>query len=329
MIYDVMKGKIEEKVIEKVATTKRGWVPSEISGLGLSPDLAFEEGEALIFVETASRGDPQALARLALYDRLVKKQGREVVLVLAAKSFSDQVLALADRLGIRTVVLPRGSPAPRIAVNQGRVGIKLTSEKAWRVVTRLLKDQPMSIRSVSLREKVSYGWAHAVCEHLLAQGMARRKGNMVELTDVERLINGVAWERPLQNLRSVDIHTDIEDGHSCAREVDRTLKEAGVDHSFTGFLAGSLYTGTAVRYDLVQMYVDEDEFDVLREIYSRPEGKGATLQLISPDRDAFTGANIVDGLRLASPGLTLLDLAGSGPGAIELRRAMVRDYARL
>ncbi len=327
MILDHMKGRIEEKVIEKVITAKGGWVPSEISDLGLTPDLTFMDGDELIIVETTVRGDVQSLARLALYDKLMKKHGREVVLVLAAKSFSDQVIALADRSGIRTVMLPRGSPAPR--KDRVNSGIKLTSDKAWRVVSRLLRGQPMSIRSISLQEKVSYGWAHAVCEHLMAQGLARRNASSVEIIDIDRLINGAAWERPLQGLSSIDIRTDIDEGFACAREMERTLTGMGVDHSFTGFIAGSLYTGMAVRYDLVQAYVDEDVFSALKEIYSSVDGKGVVIQLLKPDRDVFADTNVVDGLRLASPGLTLLDLAGSGTGAIELRRSMLRDYARL
>lgn len=85
----------------------------------------------------------------------------------------------------------------------------------------------------------------------------------------------------------------------------------------------------AVRYDLVQVYVEDPEVAPLKEIYSHKDGKGVTIQLLVPDRDVTTGSKLVDGLRLASPGQTLLDLAGSGAGAIELRRAILRDYARL
>ncbi len=324
-----MSGKIEEKIIEKIATKTEGWVPREISELGLIPDMAFMDGDALIIVETAARGDIQSLARLSLYEKLVQGQDREVTLVLAAKSFSDQVLDLAVRLGMKTVMLPRGALTPGKDLYRGRASIKLTSDKSWRVVSRLLKDQPTSIRNVSLREQVSYGWAHAVCEHLINQGMAKRKGNGLEVTDIDRLINVAAWERPLHSLRSVDVRTDITEGFACAREVERTLTEAGVDHSFTGYLAGALYTGMAFRQDLVQVYVDEDEFDVLKDIYSRSDGKGVVIQLIKPDRDVTLWSRFVDGLQLASPGQTLLDLAGSGAGAIDLRRAVLRDYARL
>lgn len=329
MIIVHMIGKIEDKVIEMVVNAKGGWIPSEISELGLTPDLTFEDGDSLIIVETAARGDAQSLARLSLYDRLVKKRGREVVLILAANSFSDRVLDLADRSGIRTVMLPRGSLPPRKDDDRVKGGVKLTSEKAWRVVSGLLKDQPTSIRSISIRERVSYGWAHTVCKHLLNQGMARRNGNLVEVTDVDRLMNGAAWERPLLGLRSIEMRTEITEAFACAVEMERTMNAAGFDHSFTGFLAGSLFTGMAVRYDRVQVYVDEAEFDFLKDIYSRNDGKGVVIQLLCPDRDVITGSRVVEGLRLASPGQTLLDLAGLGTGGMELRRALLREYARL
>ncbi len=324
-----MRGGFEERVIEMIATRKPGWMPMEIADLGLVPDLAYEDGDTLVIVETAPRGDIQTLARLSLYDRLVNKQRREVVLVLAAKSFSDRVLTMADRLGIRTVMLPKGSPTPMKGLERERAGVKLTSDKAWRVVSRLLKDQPTSIRNISLLEKVSYGWAYAVCEHLMNHGMARRNGNLLEMTDTDRLMNGAAWERPMLVLRPIEVQTDIEDAFVCAREMEKTLGQSDVDHSFTGYLAGALYTGMAVRYDLVQVYVEDPEVAPLKEIYSQKDGKGVTIQILVPDRDVTTGSKLVDGLRLASPGQTLLDLAGSGAGAIELRRAMLRDYARL
>jgi len=329
MIIAHMKDKIEDEVVERVINAKEGWIPREISDLGLTPDLAFEDGDALIIVETAARGDVQSLARLSLYDRLVKKPGREVVLVLASNSFSDQVLAVAGHLGIRTVMLPRRTLPRRKDEDRDKGGMKLTSEKAWRVVSGLLKDQPTSIRNISIRKRVSYGWAHAVCEHLLNQGMARRRGNLLEVTDTDRLMNGAAWERPLLGLRSLEIRTEIADAFTCAIEMERTMTAASVDHTFTGYLAGSLFTGMAVRYDRVQVYVDEAEFDVLKGIYSRTDGKGVFIQLLCPDRDVITDSRIVEGLRLASPEQTLLDLAGLGMGGIELRLAMLRTYASL
>ena len=140
------------------------------------------------------------------------------------------------------------------------------------------------------------------------------------------MLNGVACERPFRSLVQEEFVTDLEDVFSGAREIDRAI--TGTEHVFAGYLAGSLYTGQAVRFDMVQLYMGKDTND-LRSIYSSERGQGITIQVLTPDRDVMAASRTVDGIPITSPAQTLLDLAGMGASGMDMNRSMLRAYAKL
>lgn len=296
---------------------------------GLKPDLFLEDPTTKAIIVIENRASVNSLSKLALFARLSNGEKKPTRVVLATKSISEELTSLAGSAGIEVVALPKEY---RMDVRPDKLiqrSVKLTTEKSWRIVSRLLKERPSSVRNLSLLENVSYGWAHAVSNNLLGQGITKRQGNLIDVVDPDKLINGISWERPLKRMVFREINIEMDDVFKGAREIGQALTRLNVDFAFAGDLAGSLYTGQAIRFDRLQIYASKEAISALTDVYSEEKGTGATLQVLVPDRDIWKDARIVDGIRIASPAQTLLDLAGMGYASMELTKAMLEVYADL
>ena len=298
-------------------------------GEGFAPDYIVRSGDLTLIVELKHTLSLNDVARAFMYMRLIKEDNlipRRFRYVLMAKVIPGAVGSMADRTGVDAIrlppdiQLPRGSGGREFKVN------RLSHEKSWRIVTGLLRMGPTSIRQVSLETKVSYGWAHATVERLLQMGVATRSPDGITLTDVEKLLNGVAWERPLKGLSVVDVHVSGEDVMGAARTVEGSLRGWNVRHAFGGITAGGLYTGHAQRFDRLYVYIERDQIETVVNAMGDPNGSIA-LEILRPDRDVFDEVEERQGLTLVGPSQALLDLAGMGYSAMDLTLEMVRKYA--
>ena len=131
-----------------------------------------------------------------------------------------------------------------------------------------------SIRQLSLLEKVSYGWAHATIQSILSQGVVTRKENYVSISDTNKLLNGVAWERPFENLFADEINIDYQDAFKAASELSQILKNKGIKFAFTSYTAAGLYTGYAVRHDTVYLYLEKKEMDFFKNTFREKDMQG-------------------------------------------------------
>ena len=292
--------------------------------MGIRPDLVFRDGRKWYVVEVVNTASVENLSQLVLYQRLMESR-KNTHFVLAAKVIPTSVLDIADKVGVEIVNLPRG-----IAIAQEREvhRAKLTTEKAWRVSSRLLRDKACSIRQIALKEGLSYGWAHAIVKRMLARGIAVQKGSLVEITDVNALLDAVAWERPLADLRIGTVKSTIKGSYEAAETLTRTAKEWNMPLSFTAYTAASLYVGYGARHDTVYCYVSNRDayLELKREM---GEGKGIDIIYYSADRDVFTRARNKEGIQVASPDQALLDLAGLGYSARDFALEMVKRYASI
>ena len=173
----------------------------------LGPDAVIEDQGRIYIVEVKSKASVESLGRLSLAKELVEKQSSELgqpILVLAARIFPAKVKELSKYLDVRTVNLPRDSGlAPR---EYSRSPISnITSEKSWRVICRLLREKSTSIRQLSILEGVSYAWSNKVISTLINQAVVSRNWNYVQISDVPKLLNAVAWGRPFENLFIEDL----------------------------------------------------------------------------------------------------------------------------
>jgi hypothetical protein len=234
---------------------------------------------------------------------------------------------LAPRVGVTVLRVPVDLQLPRSKSSSVSQVSKLSTDKSWRVVSCLLRAGPASVREISIEAGVSYGWTHATVNRLLQMGVASRTPDGVAITDVERLLNGLAWERPLKALW---VENDRRVSGPDVMEAGRTLSEHltanGIDHAFTGITSGGLYTGYAHRFDRLYIYIDHEEPDLVLGPLDDPYGS-VSVTILRPDRDLFGSTSTIGGMRLASEAQTLLDLAGMGASAWDMTLEVARHYA--
>jgi hypothetical protein len=298
----------------------------------IRPDSVFKDGETLYFVEIKSSAvSIDTLARMNLLRELWRKRQAsptDIQLVIAAKWFYEREERLAKELGIMLIKLPwalETSPNKEYP----STGMKITTGKSWKIVTRLLTEKSTSIRQLALKEHVSYGWAHKVIGMLLEQNVVKKENGYVTIADVKNLLNGVAWERPMRNLQVGEIFVNFSGSHSAAQEISRTLKEQHIKFAFTAYTSGGLYTSYAFRQDAVYLYLEKETIDQFKENFGSKNENTIRAVIYSPDRDVFSDVRERESIIITSPAQTLLDLAGLGYSAMDLTNVMVEKYAGL
>ena len=289
-------------------------------------DIQIIDNEIVYFVEITHTASWETLSKLLLYQKILKKP---TVLVLAAKVIPDSIYSAADEVDVRIIQLPHD-----ISVVQTNVKPrgKITSDKAWRVITHLLRFGPCSIRSISQKENVSYAWAHNTVKSLISRGIINQKGNLIEIEDVKDLFNAVAWERPLRVLEFAEITTSFESAFELARTMTTASEIQKEKIAFGAYIAASLQFGYGIRSDLVYCYVPSKDAGVIltNEYRSDAQSKGIKLILLLADRDVFSDSDTLDGVKVTSQNQTLLDLAGLGYSGLDaLNHAVNKIWNRL
>lgn len=154
--------------------------------------------------------------------------------------------------------------------------------------------------------------------------ISKRNGNQVSIVDIDKLLNGVAWERPTHALIVKELIMPGKDVFEVARDLTTALDGQNISHAFACYLAGTQYTGHSVRFDALQLYMDKDEIDeALGWLSPSAEGPGIKMQVMAPDRELFSDTRTIGKIRVTSPSQTLLDLAGLGYRGRDLTKAMV------
>lgn len=298
----------------------------------IRPDSVFKDGQTLYFVEIKSSAvSIDTIARMNLLRELWRKRQpgpMDIRLVIAAKWFYEREERLAKELGIRLIKLPwalETSPNKEYP----STGMKITTDKSWKIVTRLLREKNTSIRQLALKEHISYGWAHKVIGMLLEQNVVKKENGYVTIADVKTLLNGVAWERPMKNLQAGEFFINFSGSHTAAQEITRTLKEQKIPFAFTTYTAGGLYTAYAFRQDAVYLYLKRETISHFKENFGTEKENSIRAVIYSPDRDVFSDTRERESVIITSPSQTLLDLAGLGYSAMDLTSVMVEKYAGL
>jgi hypothetical protein len=300
--------------------------------LPIRPDCVFRDSGILYFIEIKpSAVSIDTLARMNLLRELWHRRltgPLDIQLIIAAKWFYEREERLAKELGIRLIKLPWAlETVPNKEYSS--TGMKITTEKSWKIVSRLLKEKNTSIRQLALKENVSYGWAHKVIGMLLEQNVVRKESGYMTLADVKNLLNGVAWERPMKNLQAEEFFIDFSGSHTAAQEISRTLKEQNINFAFTTYTAGGLYTAYAFRQDAVFLYLKKETIRQFKENFRTEKMTAIRAVVYVPDRDVFADARERESIVITSPAQTLLDLAGLGYSATDLTNIMVEKYATL
>ena len=314
----------DSAVVIKEPIFKNAWSPIEV-------DLVIEDNAIKYFIEIKSKVRVDSIARLVLLKELLQKQEKDISkisLVIASKIIPPIVEEIAKQIGIKLVSIPHNIGLTTHQYDYFPNKIKITSEKSWRVITRLLKEGMTSIRQLSLMEKVSYGWAYATIQSLISQGIVTKKGNYVGVSDINKLLNGVGWERPFENLFVGEINIEYDDAFKAAQNLTYMLKNKGIKFAFTSYTAGGLYTGYVIRHDSVYLYLEKKEIDFFMKTF-KADKQGIKARIYAHDRDVFYDVREKENVQVVSPGQTLLDLAGLGYSGRDITKSLVDKYTSI
>ena len=115
---------------------------------------------------------------------------------------------------------------------------KITADKSWRVVTRLLKEKATSIRQISVKEGISYGLSHKVIQELLDSHIASKDDYLIRISDISPLLNIIAWERNLKKLKIDEISQPLISNYLATAEIPdpEILIRTGGEYRISNFL---------------------------------------------------------------------------------------------
>jgi hypothetical protein len=303
-------------------------IKPDLIDLPFTPDLLLKKADVVYIVEIRSKATIDVISRLNLLRDLWlrNKPAEKIQLVIAAKYFPQREENLMEQLDMQAIKLPWSfkseSREQYTPTNQ-----RITSEKLWQVISRLLKEKKTSIRQLSLMENVSYGWTHRTIRTLMQQNIVKQDNNHVSISDVNKLLNGIAWERPLSNLKIAEIRIKFDEAATAAKEITAAFRpQDDLSIGFTSYTAASPYTGYGVRHDAVYLYMRTEHFGYFRELFESSSQKGILAVIYQPDREMFRNTREIEGIKIVSPAQTLLDLAGMGYSAMDMTKQMVSYY---
>ncbi|MEA1985801.1 MAG: hypothetical protein U9N13_09165 [Euryarchaeota archaeon] len=292
-------------------------------------DAVLEENGIIYFIEIRSKATIDTIARMNLLRDLWSQNEntrKNIRLVVAAKSFPEREKQIMDQLDVIMLKLP-WSFKPNTKEQFVSKTHRITSDKSWKIISRLLKEKKTSIRQLSLLENVSYGWAHETVQTLIQQKIAKKDHNHVSISNTDKLLNGIAWERPIANLKTYEIQIQFSDSMHAAKEITEAFAiQDNMPVGFTSYTAATLYTGYGVRHDAVYLYLKDEHIDYFRELFESHSANDIKAIIYLPDREIFQDTQEKEGVRIVSASQTLLDLAGMGYSAMDITKEMVLMY---
>ena len=240
-----------------------------------------------------------------------------VEFVIAGKRVTNEAVSAGEKIGIRIIRLPAEAGVTDQEEKPGALPVKITAVKSWQVISRLLMMTPTSIRQLAMASGVWYGWAHATVKSLMEKGIVSDMGGSVKITDITKLLNGVAWERPFERLFFREIRIAADSHIALVQEIGSVCEEHTISCAFTSFTAAELYTHYSARHDSVYLYVEKQKAGTLAGMFDLRNEGGIAVRLYAPDRDVFKDRRTytVPNVPVVSPSQALLDCAGLGYGA--------------
>jgi len=290
-------------------------------------DLVIEEFSKKYIIEITSRLTIEKIGRQLAIKKILRNRNADFV--IASKLISPDAEKIAQACDLRIIALPYRTHFKESEKSDVRRIEKISSAKSWKVVIALLTENECSIRHLSKKTNVSYGWTHATVRSLIAKGIVIEVNNYVKLQDIPKLLNGIAWERPFEKLFYNEAVLPDSDALSAARTITKMCDTQNIDCAFTSFTAGGMYTKYGFRHDTVYVYIAKENLDPFLKSFAAPDTQGVKIRVYKPDRDVFSDTRIMEEMRLVSPAQALLDLAGLGYSGRDLTLKLVENYGTL
>ena len=282
-----------------------------------------QDASVLVVGIKPARASIQTVLKLSLYAKAVAQRfsSKKIVIKLFAPAITPDAMAALVKAGGAFQKLgtakPRGVPSD---------AIKITSPSSWKVVCYFIRHEETTMNQASVQTGVSYPWARAVVKKLLEIGAAQERGRKVRLANIDRLFEYVAWERPVNSLRTTEFRSAYSDETDALHELYGNVEGIIPQSACALFTAADLYLEGAASGGCIQLYADENAALVARSLLGA--GDGISFQVYCPDRE-MDDICVINDARVVSLEQTILDLAGLGVSGADSARVIASFYKKI
>ncbi len=283
------------------------------SNTNLKVDAVVKNGDETIYIEIKRRISLESIFQFNAYKDLINR------LVVPPGSFAfltvfvgNDIMDIAKKLDIIIIQLPPSSIREVVENNPRYTPSKITSRRSFDVIYEMLSIGPSTIMALSRESGVSYGWAHGVVTRLMEIGIVERTFGLYKIVDIDKLLDSIAYERPIGSITSREYWADSNDILNFARDVSSIAKVKEVKIAFMGPTASILYDPYLVRSDTLYVYAEPSQIINLTEDLPLRRSGNLKILVYLPDRDVFADSKTVDGVITTSKKQLLLDLASFG-----------------
>jgi hypothetical protein len=282
-----------------------------------------QEASVLVVGIKLTRASIQTVLKLSLYAKAVAQRytGKKIILKLFAPATAPDAKAALVKAGGTFQKL--GAVKQRGASSEV---VKITSPGSWKVVCYFIRNGEATMNRASVESGISYPWTRSVVKKLIEIGAAEEQGKKVKLSNLDRLFEYVAWERPVNSLRSMEFNSAYEDETEALKELYGNVEGIIPQSACALFTAADLYLEGRASGGCIQLYADENAALVTKSLLG--EGKGVSFQIYGPDRE-MSDIYAVDDIRVVSPEQTMLDLAGLGVSGADSAKVIASFYKKL
>ncbi len=185
--------------------------------------------------------------------------------------------------------------------------VKLTAEQTYQIILFLLATIRSKQTEISRFTGASKSQVNRLVTNLLDAGVLRHiEDRLLEVSDPIRLLDKIAFERPLSRLVRKEMQLEYSEVHRVEAAISSACKRSKIKYAFTCFSALNKYYRYHITYPTVHVYVDEQA-----ELENKlPLGKGAVLvQILVPDHEIIMQTvRAKDGFVLVDPVQVIIDL---------------------
>lgn len=299
------------------------------------PDFLISDHNRVLFVVLKRRLYFNDIGRIKLLEDLSYNKELNSILDIDHKKnidilgltvyYSKEIEDYVIRNKLSVFVIP--PELYRAITPEHRVPIpKLSTESSIKVILALLKLRSATIQEISNTSGVSYAWTHIVISRLIQIGGINRHTGFVAVTDLDKILDSIAYERPIKALTYREVFVDWSDALDLASFISSASEEHHIHPVFTSYISASLRDRYNIRHDKAMLYLPKSEYSELVNIIPTSAQGNVGLIVLMPDRDVLTGSEIINGVRVVSGEVTILDLISGGIATREVVLRMIDHY---
>lgn len=315
-----LRASLQKVPFMEVTAMERG--TSVADTLDLLVTIRVAQKQQLIAVKVESNGQPRMVRMAAYLLQRYLQHNPGTYCMVAAPYISPQAADICAKEGIgyldmagncritfdQVFIQQEGNPNP---FAQKRDLRSLYSPKAARVLRVLLIDPKRywKVQPLADEASVSLGQVSNVKSLLVDREWITKGDSGFLLNAPEQLLAEWAGNYDFRKNTARDYYT-LKSVAEIEADLAAACEELGKPCVLAGFPAAARYA-PSVRYQRAMAYVARDAEDIAGKLSLEEVSSGANVTLLTPyDEGVLYGAQLFDGIRVAAPVQTYLDLRG-------------------